>query len=82
MLRIGTKESQGECGNVHLCRLVTEPTDEKRLKTEGRGAGCQRLLDRIEGTQEALTLHHDEPAGMSCHPLGLVRRVENTFPLE
>ena len=82
MLRIGTKEPQGECGNVHLCRLVTQPADEKRLKTEGRGAGSQRLLDRIEGTQKALTLHHYEPAGMSCHPLGLVLRVEGTLQLE
>lgn len=82
MLRIGTKEPQGECGDVHFCRLVTKPADEKRLKTEGRGPCSQRLLDRIKGTQKTLALHHDEPAGMSRHPLSLVRRVKDTLALQ
>ena len=82
MLRIGTKEPQSERGYVDLCWPVAQSADQKRLKAEGRGTSSQRLFDRIEGTQKALTLHHYEPARMSCHPLGLVRRVEGTLLLE
>ena len=82
MLRIGTKQPQGERGNLHLGWLLTQPTDQKGLKPKRGGASGQRLLDRTEGTEKALVLHDDEAAWMDRHPLGLVCRIERALPLE
>ena len=82
MLRIGTKQPQGERRNVDLCRLLTQPANQKRLKAEGRGTGGQRLLHRVERTEKALALHNYEAARMGGHPFGLVRCVERALSLK
>jgi len=82
MLRIGTKQPQGERGNVDLCLLLTQPANEKRLEAESRGTSGQRLLHRVESAEQALALHNYEAARMSRHPFGLVCCVERSLSLK
>ena len=82
MLRIGTKQPQGERGNVDLSLFLAQPANQKRLKAESRGTGGQRLLHRVESAEQALVLHNYEAARRGGHPFGLVRRVERALSLE
>ena len=82
MLRIGTKQPQGERGNVNFFLLLTQPADQKRLKAESRGTGGQRLPDRVESAEQALALHNYEAARMGGHPFGLVCCVERPLSLK
>ena len=82
MFRIGTKQPQGERGNVDLSLFLTQPANQKRLKAESCGTGGQRLLHRVESAQQALVLHNYEAARMGGHPFRLVCCVERPLSLK